>query len=322
MKKALDDGNDGARRKFFSVNFSRVKATRSGAALRRSSSFNTGRIDHIFDRLTLRYADLTDAGSIDALVAESQPDEIYNLGAQSHVKTSFDIPEYTSDATAIGVLHMLNAMKTHVPKARFYQASSSEMFGSATPPQNELTTFHPRSPYGVAKVYAHNMAVNFRESYGLHVSCGILFNHESPRRGDTFVTKKIVNGVANIFHGLQSVLTLGNLDARRDWGFAPEYVEGMYRMLQQDTPDDYVLATGETHTVREFCQEAFSYAGMKYEDYVEVDPKYYRPAEVDFLLGDPGKAEQVLGWKPKTRFTELVRIMVDAELRGEERVRP
>jgi GDPmannose 4,6-dehydratase len=271
--------------------------------------------------LHLRYADLTDAASIENLIIESKPDEIYNLGAQSHVKTSFDIPEYTADATAVGALHMLQSVRAHVPEARFYQASSSEMFGSTPPPQDETTVFHPRSPYGVAKVYAHNMAVNFREGYGLHASCGILFNHESPRRGDTFVTKKIVNGAVNIYQGLQGTLRLGNLDAKRDWGYAPEYVEGMYRMLQQDKPDDYVLATGETHTIREFCEETFSYLGMDYSKYVEIDAKYYRPAEVDVLQGDASKARKILGWEPKVRFKELVRIMVDAEMRGEEPVR-
>jgi GDPmannose 4,6-dehydratase len=287
-------------------------------SLRRSSSFNTGRIDHIFKYLNLRYADLTDAASIENLIAESCPDEVYNLGAQSHVKTSFDIPEYTADATAIGALHMLQYVRTYGPDVRFYQASSSEMFGSTPPPQNETTTFHPRSPYGVAKVYAHNMTVNFREGYGLHASCGILFNHESPRRGDTFVTKKIVNGAVNIYHGLQGSLKLGNLDAKRDWGYAPEYVEGMYRMLQQDKPDDYVLATGETHTIREFCAETFTYLGMNYKDYVEIDPKYYRPAEVDVLQGDASKAKRVLGWEPKVKFKELVQLMVDAEMSGEK----
>ncbi|SRR6266576_1448451 len=286
-------------------------------SLRRSSSFNTGRINHIFDQLNLRYADLTDAASIENLLIEAKPDEIYNLGAQSHVKTSFDIPAYTADATALGVLHLLWAMRQHCPEARFYQASSSEMFGSMPPLQNELTTFHPRSPYGVAKVYAHNMAVNYRESYNLHVSCGILFNHESPRRGDTFVTKKIVNGVVAIYRGEQGVLTLGNLDAKRDWGYAPEYIEGMYRILQQDKPDDYVLATGETHTVRDFCEAAFSYLGMNYLDYVQIDLKYYRPAEVDVLQGDASKAKRILGWEPKVKFAELVKIMVEAELHGE-----
>ncbi len=318
MKRALVTGCTGQDGSFL-CELLLEKGYEVWGSLRRSSSFNTGRIDHIFNRLHLRYADLTDAVSIDNLMQEARPDEIYNLGAQSHVKTSFDIPEYTADATAIGVLHMLNSMRTHVPEARFYQASSSEMFGSAVPPQNELTTFHPRSPYGVAKVYAHNMSVNFRESYGLYVNCGILFNHESERRGDTFVTKKIVNGVIAIHRGLQGVLTLGNLDARRDWGYAPEYVEGMYRMLQQDKPDDYVLATGETHSIREFCQEAFGYFGLDYQDYVEIDPKYYRPAEVDALQGDATKAKQVLGWEPKVRFKELVRIMVEAELRNTEK---
>jgi GDPmannose 4,6-dehydratase len=214
---------------------------------------------------------------------------------------------------------MLNATRAHCPEARFYQASSSEMYGSTPAPENEQTVFHPRSPYGIAKVFAHGMSVNFRESYGLHVNCGILFNHESPRRGDTFVTKKIVNGVVAIHRGEQGVLTLGNLDAKRDWGYAPEYVEGMYLMLQQDKPDDYVLATGETHTVREFCLEAFSYLGMNYLDYVQIDPKYYRPAEVDVLQGDATKAKQVLGWEPKVKFKELVQIMVDAELYGENK---
>jgi GDPmannose 4,6-dehydratase len=290
-------------------------------SLRRSSSFNTARIDHIFNQLHLVYADLTDATSIDSLIQQSKPDEIYNLGAQSHVLTSFAVPEYTASATALGALHMLSAMRTHVPEARYYQASSSEMFGSTPAPQSELTVFHPRSPYGIAKVYAHGMTVNFREGYGLHASCGILFNHESPRRGDTFVTKKIVNGAVNIYHGLAGVLKLGNLDAQRDWGYAPEYVQGMHLMLQQDKPDDYVLATGETHTVREFCQEAFAYLGMDYDNYVVIDPKYYRPAEVDVLQGDASKAKRVLGWQPKVKFKELVRIMIDAEMRGEEPVR-
>lgn len=287
-------------------------------SLRRSSSFNTGRIDHIFKDLRLVYADLTDAASIENLIVESKPDEIYNLGGQSHVKASFDIPEYTADATAVGVLHMLSSTKMWAPEARFYQASSSEMFGSTPPPQNESTPFHPRSPYGIAKVYAYGTAVNYRESYGMHVSNGILFNHESPRRGDTFVTKKIVNGAVNIYHGLQGSLKLGNLDAKRDWGYAPEYVFGMHLMLQQDKPDDYVLATGETHTIREFCHETFTYLGMNYKDYVEIDPKYYRPAEVDVLQGDASKAKRVLGWEPKVRFKELVQIMVDAEMSGEQ----
>jgi GDPmannose 4,6-dehydratase len=320
MKKALITGITGQDGSYL-AELLLDKGYEVWGSLRRSSSFNTGRIDPIFQYLHLRYADLTDAASIENLIIESKPDEIYNLGAQSHVKTSFDIPEYTADATAVGALHMLQSVRAHVPEARFYQASSSEMFGSTPPPQDETTVFHPRSPYGVAKVYAHNMAVNFREGYGLHASCGILFNHESPRRGDTFVTKKIVNGAVNIYQGLQGTLRLGNLDAKRDWGYAPEYVEGMYRMLQQDKPDDYVLATGETHTIREFCEETFSYLGMDYSKYVEIDAKYYRPAEVDVLQGDASKARKILGWEPKVRFKELVRIMVDAEMRGEEPVR-
>ncbi len=317
MKKALITGITGMDGSHL-AEFLLDKGYEIWGSLRRSSSFNTGRIDHFFKYLNLRYADLTDAASIDNLVAESKPDEIYNLGGQSHVKASWDIPEYTADATAIGVLHMLTAMRTHVPEARFYQASSSEMFGSTSPPQNESTIFHPRSPYGIAKVFAHNTAVNVRESYGLHISCGILFNHEGPRRGDTFVTKKIVNGACNIFHGLQGTLALGNLEAKRDWGYAPEYVQGMHLMLQQDKPDDYVLATGETHTIMEFCDETFRYLGMDYRDYVVIDPKYYRPAEVDVLQGDASKAKRVLGWEPKVRFKELVKIMVDAEMNGEK----
>ena len=317
MKKALITGITGQDGSYL-AELLLEKGYQVWGSLRRSSSFNTGRIDPIFKDLHLRYADLTDATSIENLIIESKPDEIYNLGAQSHVKASFDIPGYTAEATAVGALHTLQAIRTHVPDARFYQASSSEMFGSTPPPQNETTTFHPRSPYGVSKVYAHNMTVNFREGYGLHASCGILFNHESPRRGETFVTKKIVMAVVNIYHGLQGTLKLGNLDAKRDWGYAPEYVMGMWQMLQQDKPDDYVLATGETHTIREFCEETFNYLGMDYREYVEIDPKYYRPAEVDILQGDASKAKRVLGWEPKVRFKELVKIMVDAEMHGEK----
>ena len=317
MKKALITGITGQDGSYL-AELLLEKGYQVWGSLRRSSSFNTGRIDPIFKDLHLRYADLTDATSIENLIIESKPDEIYNLGAQSHVKASFDIPGYTAEATAVGALHTLQAIRTHVPDARFYQASSSEMFGSTPPPQNETTMFHPRSPYGVSKVYAHNMTVNFREGYGLHASCGILFNHESPRRGETFVTKKIVMAVVNIYHGLQGTLKLGNLDAKRDWGYAPEYVMGMWQMLQQDKPDDYVLATGETHTIREFCEETFNYLGMDYREYVEIDPKYYRPAEVDILQGDASKAKRVLGWEPKVRFKELVKIMVDAEMHGEK----
>src|ERR1700688_1448269 len=288
-------------------------------SLRRSSSINTSRIDPIFDQLHLRYADLCDANSLEKLIQESKPDEIYNLAAQSHVRVSFDIPVYSVDTDALGTLRLLEAVKNWAPEARFYQASSSEMFGSAPAPQSELTPFHPRSPYGCAKVFSYHIAVNYREGYQMHVSNGILFNHESPRRGDTFVTQKIVKGAVDIFHGVKGSLKLGNLDAKRDWGYAPEFVFGMWLMLQQDKPDDYVLATGETHTVREFCEEAFNYLGMKYENYVEIDPKYYRPAEVDVLQGDASKARRILGWEPKVRFPELVKIMVDAEMNGEER---
>lgn len=313
MKKALISGITGQDGSYL-AELLLSKGYEVWGSLRRSSSFNTARIDHIFKDLRLVYADLTDATSVENLVEQAQPDEIYNLGAQSHVKTSFDVPEYTASATALGTLHMLSAMRARVPDARFYQASSSEMFGATPPPQNELTVFHPRSPYGVAKVYAHGMTVNYREGYGLHASCGILFNHESPRRGETFVTKKIVSGAVAIVRGMQGCLKLGNLEARRDWGYAPEYVLGMWQMLQQDKPDDYVLATGETHTIQEFCHETFDYLGMNYQDYVVIDPKYYRPAEVDDLQGDASKAKRVLGWEPKVRFKELVKIMVEAEL--------
>jgi GDPmannose 4,6-dehydratase len=284
-------------------------------SLRRSSSFNTRRIDHIFDKLNLIYADLTDTGSIRKLVYDSKPDEIYALGAQSHVRSSFDIPEYTTNADAIGTLRLLEAVRDIVPESRFYQASSSEMFGNTTcVPQNEYTKFAPRSPYGISKLYGYWMARNYREGYKMHVSNGILFNHESPRRGETFVTQKIVKGAVEIYRGLRGVLRLGNLSATRDWGYAPEFVEGMWRMLQRDIPDDYVLATGESHSVREFCYEAFTYLGLDWEDYVEVDPKYYRPTEVENLLGDASYAKEKLGWTPKVKFKELVKIMVNSEI--------
>jgi GDPmannose 4,6-dehydratase len=288
-------------------------------SLRRSSSINTTRIDHVFDQLHLRYADLSDYNSLEKLIQECQPDEIYSLGAMSQVRTSFDIPLYTADVDALGTLRLLEIYKNIAPAARFYQASSSEMFGSSPAPQSESTGFHPRSPYGVSKVFSYWAGVNYRESFNLHISNGILFNHESPRRGDTFVTQKIVKGAVDIFHGVKGSLKLGNLDAKRDWGYAPEFVFGMWLMLQQDKPDDYVLATGTTHTVREFCEETFNYLGMKYENYVEIDPKYYRPAEVDVLQGDASKAKRVLQWEPKVKFPELVKIMVDAEMTGEER---
>jgi len=288
---------------------------------RRASSFNTERLDHIYQdfheagtRFFLHYADLTDGSSLATLLYDLRPDEIYNLGAQSHVKVSFEIPEFTADVVASGTLRLLEAMRRIDVKCRFYQASSSEMFGSAPPPQNETTPFHPRSPYGCAKVFGHNITVNYRESYGLHASSGILFNHESPRRGETFVTRKITRAVAHIRHGIQQKLYLGNLDARRDWGYAPDYVRAMWLMLQQEIPDDFVVGTGEAHTVREFVELAFAQAGLDWREHVEVDSRYFRPAEVDYLRADPSKARSVLGWEPTVTFAELVRIMVNADM--------
>jgi GDPmannose 4,6-dehydratase len=288
---------------------------------RRSSSLNTERIDHIYEdshdvgaRFFLHYADLTDGSSLASILHDVTPDEIYNLGAQSHVKVSFEVPEFTADAVACGTLRLLEAIRHSGANCRFYQASSSEMFGSAPPPQNEETLFHPRSPYACAKVFAHNITVNYRESYGLHASGGILFNHESPRRGETFVTRKITRAVARIKYGLQKTLYLGNLDARRDWGYAPDYVRAMWLMLQQDTPDDFVIGTGESHTVREFVQRAFETADLDWQEYVVVDPRYFRPAEVDHLRADPSKAQNILHWEPMVGFDELVRIMVTSDI--------
>ncbi|HUB67781.1 MAG TPA: GDP-mannose 4,6-dehydratase, partial [Candidatus Methylacidiphilales bacterium] len=264
--------------------------------------------------LFLHYGDLSDSAALARLLHELQPDEIYNLGAQSHVRVSFDVPEYTGDITALGATRLLDAVQETAPKARFYQASSSEMYGLVQAvPQREDTPFYPRSPYGAAKVYAYWMTVNYRESYKLHASNGILFNHESPRRGETFVTRKITRALARIKAGLQKDLYLGNLDAKRDWGYAPEFVEAMWQMLQQDEPGDYVIATGETHSVREFLETAFGFAGLDWNEYVKIDPRYYRPAEVDLLIGDASKAKRVLGWSPKTSFKELVEIMVRAD---------
>ena len=297
--------------------------------IRRSSSFNTERIDPIYKdrhdkgaRLFLHYGDLSDPSSLIKILGETQPEEIYNLAAQSHVRVSFDIPEFTGDVTAIGTVRLLDAMRQVAPKARFYQASSSEMYGLVQAvPQNETTPFYPRSPYAAAKVYSHWITVNYRESYGLHASSGILFNHESPRRGETFVTRKITRAVARIKAGLQDKLYLGNLEAKRDWGYAPEYVEAMWRMLQQDKPDDYVVATGETHTVQEFLEVAFARAGLDSKKHVAFDKRYLRPAEVDLLIGDASKAKQKLGWEPKVKFKQLAEIMVDADIQllAEER---
>jgi GDPmannose 4,6-dehydratase len=289
--------------------------------IRRSSSFNTERIDHLYldphvlgVKLFLHYGDLSDSASLTRQLHEIQPDEVYHLGAQSHVRVSFDIPEYTGDVTALGTTRLLEAIRETAPKARFYQASSSEMYGLVQAvPQREDTPFYPRSPYGAAKVYAYWMTVNYRESYKMHASNGILFNHESPRRGETFVTRKITRALARIKAGLQKELYLGNLDAKRDWGYAPEFVEAMWLILQQEQGDDYVIATGETHSVREFLEVAFACANLDWEKYVKIDPRYYRPAEVDLLIGDASKAKKVLGWQPKTTFKELVQIMVKAD---------
>jgi GDPmannose 4,6-dehydratase len=290
--------------------------------IRRASTFNTERLDPIYTdphsgsaRLFLHYGDLSDAVSTFKLIAELQPDEIYHLGAQSHVRVSFDIPEYTADVTGTGTARLLEAIHQVSKQSRFYQASSSEMYGLVQEvPQRETTPFYPRSPYGCAKVYAYWLTVNYRESYGMHASNGILFNHESPRRGETFVTRKITRAVARIQAGVQKKLYLGNLDSKRDWGYAPEYVEAMYLMLQQDNPDDYVVATGETHTIREFLEVSFGLVGLDWEKYVEIDARYFRPAEVDLLIGDPSKAKKHLDWQPKTTFKELVRIMTEADV--------
>jgi GDPmannose 4,6-dehydratase len=282
--------------------------------IRRSSSFNTGRINHIFNDLHLHYGDLTDANSLRHIVQESKPDEVYNLGAQSHVRTSFDIPVYTAEATGLGTLNLLEAVKDY-GHAKFYQASSSELFGKVVEtPQSERTPFYPRSPYGVAKQFAYWSTVNYREAYNMFACNGILFNHESPRRGDTFVTQKIVKAAVRILRGRQYRLILGNLSAQRDWGYAKDYVEAMYLMMQQSNPDDYVIATGEIHSVLDFVEEVFGYIGRSWLPYVVTDERYYRPAEVDLLLGDASKAKRQLGWEPKVKFKELVKIMVDAEL--------
>jgi len=290
--------------------------------IRRASTFNTGRLDPIYQdphasrkRLFLHYGDLSDASALARLMLKIQPEEIYNLAAQSHVRVSFDSPEYTTDITATGVIRLLEAIRETGIKPRFYQASSSEMYGKVLEtPQTETTPFYPRSPYGCAKVYAYWITVNYRESYGLHASNGILFNHESPRRGETFVTRKITRAVAHIKAGLQDKLYLGNLDAKRDWGYAKEYVEAMWLMLQQDEPDDYVIATNETHSVREFLQVAFDHVSLDWKQYVEIDPRYHRPAEVDLLIGDSSKAKKKLGWEPKTKFEALTKLMVDADI--------
>ena len=290
--------------------------------IRRASTFNTGRLDPIYDdphsgksRLSLHYGDLSDASALARLIGRVQPEEVYNLAAQSHVRVSFDSPEYTADIVATGTVRLLEAIRETGIRPRFYQASSSEMFGLVREvPQTERTPFYPRSPYACAKVFGYWITVNYRESYGLHANNGILFNHESPRRGETFVTRKITRAVAQIQAGLQDKLYLGNLEAKRDWGYAKEYVEAMWLMLQQDKADDYVIATNETHSVREFLEAAFGHVGLDWKQHVEIDPRYYRPAEVDLLIGDYAKAKRQLGWEPKTRFVDLVKLMVDADV--------
>lgn len=328
MKKALVTGITGQDGSYL-AELLLEKGYEVHGIIRRSSSFNTQRIDHIYTdphfddtRLFLHYGDLTDTGVLSKLLHELQPEEIYNLGAQSHVRVSFDTPEYTGDVTGLGTQRLLESVRETglIGKVRYYQASSSEMFGKVQEvPQVETTPFWPRSPYACAKVYGHWLTINYRESFGLHGSSGILFNHESPRRGETFVTRKITRAATRIKVGLQDRLYLGNLDAKRDWGYAKEYVEMMWLMLQQDEPDDYVIATNETHTVKEFVQATFDRLGLDWEAYVEYDKRYERPAEVDLLIGDPAKAKRQLGWEPRVKFKELVEIMVDADLKLAER---
>ncbi len=321
-------GQDGS----YLTEFLLAKGYEVHGLMRRASLFNTDRIDHLYHdphlagpRLTLHYGDLTDGTGLRRVLETVNPDEVYNLGAQSHVKVSFEIPEYTAEVVAVGTLRLVEAVRDHIlhggRPVRYYQAGSSEMFGSAPPPQSERTPFYPRSPYGVSKVAAHWFAVNYREAYGLFICNGILFNHESPRRGETFVTRKITRAVGRITHGLQDKLYLGNLEAERDWGFTGDYVEAMWLMLQQQNPDDYVIATGKAHCVRDLVELAFAAASLDWRRHVEVDRRYFRPTEVDALCGDPAKARDVLGWKPRVSFPELVKMMVehDIELARRER---
>ena len=321
MTKALITGITGQDGSYL-AEFLLAKGYEVYGLVRRSSSFNRGRIEHIREderaektRFRLVYGDLNDASSLNHVLRTFQPNEIYNLGAQSHVRVSFDIPEYTAEVTGVGCLRILEAIRESGLNCKFYQASSSELYGKVVEtPQKETTPFYPRSPYACAKAFAFYSTVNYRESYGTYAVNGILFNHESPRRGETFVTRKITRSVANIRQGLDDKLFLGNLDAKRDWGYAGDYIEGMWMMMQQPEPDDYVLATGETHSVREFVELAFEYAGLDWKKHVEIDPRYFRPAEVDLLLGDATKARTRLGWEPKVTFKELVRMMVDADI--------
>ena len=331
MKKALITGVTGQDGSYL-AEFLLAKGYEVHGIIRRSSTFNTDRIDHLYHdphdpaaKLFLHYGDLADGTGLRRILEQVRPDEVYNLGAQSHVKVSFEQPEYTADAVATGTLRLLEALRDYSAissqAVRFYQAGSSEMFGAASPPQSEKTSFSPRSPYAVSKVAAYWYAVNYREAYSMFIANGILFNHESPRRGETFVTRKITRAVGRIQMGLQNKLYLGNLDAKRDWGYAGDYVESMWLMLQQPEPDDYVVATGNAYSVQEFLQEAFGQAGLKWQKYVEIDPRYFRPTEVDHLLGDPTKARDKLRWQPKVAFRELVRMMLahDLELARQER---
>ncbi|MGI8426565.1 MAG: GDP-mannose 4,6-dehydratase [Actinomycetota bacterium] len=320
MKKALITGVTGQDGSYL-AELLLSKGYEVHGVIRRSSSINTRRLDPIWKdpheagvNYFNHYGDLSDAASLINLIGEIEPDEVYNLGAQSHVLVSFSVPEYTSDVTGVGVARLLEAVKASGIKTRFYQASSSEMFGAAPPPQSETTPFHPRSPYGVAKLFGHWMTINYREAHGMFACSGILMNHESPRRGENFVTRKISRAVARIKGGHQDRLYLGNLEAKRDWGYAPEFVEAMWMMLQQDVPDDFVISTGEAHTPKEFCEVAFGHVDLDWKDYVEIDPRYERPAEVNFLLGDSSKAHKVLGWTPKVKFEELVKLMVQADV--------
>ncbi|MEE8471428.1 MAG: GDP-mannose 4,6-dehydratase [Dehalococcoidia bacterium] len=320
MKKALITGITGQDGSYM-AEFLLAEGYEVHGLIRRSSTFSTSRIDHIYvdphdptAKLFLHYGDLSDSSQLTNWVYNVEPDEIYHLGAQSHVKVSFDTAEYTGNVVALGTTRLLEAVRQSGRKTKFYQASSSEMFGASPPPQNEQTPFRPRSPYAVAKVYAFWMAQNYREGYGLFATNGILFNHESPRRGETFVTRKITRAIAHILAKKQQYVYLGNLDAKKDWGYAPEYVEAMWHILQQDEPDDYVIGTGETHSVKEFVQEVFSYAGLDWQEHVKIDPRYFRPLEVETLIADPSKARERLGWEPRVSFRELVRIMVDADM--------
>jgi GDPmannose 4,6-dehydratase len=323
MKKALITGITGQDGSYL-TEWLLSKGYEVHGLIRRASTFNTGRIDHLYQdphfpdrKLVLHYGDLTDGSQLTNLIYNVRPDEIYHLGAQSHVMVSFEMPEFTGNVDALGTVRILEALRRSGEAPRFYQASSSEMYGNAPAPQNEETPFRPRSPYAAAKVYAYWTAVNYREAYGLFAVNGILFNHESPRRGETFVSRKITRAAARIKLGVQDKLYLGNLEARRDWGYAPEYVEAMWRMLQQERPEDFVIATGETHSVREFVEETFGRLDLDWRRYVEIDPRYLRPTEVDFLRGDARKAKKILGWEPRVRFKELVKIMVEADLEAE-----